>query len=134
MKLSNITGERVFDVLAEIIEPISNIAESEAVTALLKRESLPEGVSAKKFLGDRLKKNLPALLRNNKSDIIHILAAIEGTSPEDYSGVLNFVKLIKDATDLIADNAFIELFTSAQSVTGGAASGSAQENIKAAEA
>lgn len=130
MKLSEIKGERVFDVLADVIEPISNLASDEAMTALLKREKLPEGVTAREYAASRLKKHLPALLKSHKGDIINILAAIEGTSPAEYSGVLNFVKLIKDATDLITDNVFLELFTSAQSTKGGASSGSAQENTE----
>ena len=59
------------------------------------------------------------------------LAAIEGVSPEQYQGVLNLVKLFKDATDLLTDEAFAELFISAQGET---SSGSAPENTEAPSA
>ena len=50
MRLSDIQGERVFDVIADIIDPIANIAEDNAASALFKREKLPEGMTAKEFM------------------------------------------------------------------------------------
>ena len=38
MKLSAIHGERVFDVIADIIEPIANIAGDEKASAMFRRE------------------------------------------------------------------------------------------------
>ena len=130
MRLSDIKGERVFDVVADIIDPISNIAEDEQAAALFKREKLPEGMTAKKFLAQRAKKALPALLNGHKRDIITILSAIEGSSADDYKRRLDLVKLMRDATELLTDEAFSELFISAQS---GKSSGSAQENTEEAK-
>lgn len=124
MRLSDIKGERTLEVIAEIIDPIANIAEDEKASALFKREKLPEGMTAKKFLLQKARKAAPALLKDHKGDIIAILSAIEGTSPEAYAGALNLVKLIKDTVDLLTDEAFGTLFISAQSVDN---SGSAQE-------
>ena len=39
MRLSDIQGERVFDVIADIIDPIANIAEDDAASAMFRRES-----------------------------------------------------------------------------------------------
>ena len=78
----------------------------------------------------RVRKSLPVLLKGHKADIIAILSAIEGVSAEEYSGALNLVKLVKDCTDLLTDEAFMELFISAQSENN---SGSAQESIEAHE-
>lgn len=128
MKLSDIQGERVFDVIADIVDPIANIAQDECAASLFKRERLPEGMTAKGFMTQRVRDALPALLKGHKSDIIAILAAIEGVSAESYKGTLNLVKLMRDATELLTDEAFGVLFTSAQSET---SSGSAQENIEA---
>lgn len=124
MRLSDIKGERTLEVIADIIDPIANIAEDEETSALFKREKLPEGMTAKKFLLQRARKSAPALLKGHKEDIISILAAIDGTSPDEYAGTLNLVKLIKDTVDLLTDEAFGTLFISAQSVDN---SGSAQE-------
>lgn len=125
MKLSQIRGERVFDVIADIIHPIANIAEDEQAAAFFKREKPPEGVTPKAFLMNRVRTALPALLKGHKGDMIAILAAIEGTSPEAYAENLDMVKLAGDFADLITDEGFQGLFISARSGNG---SGSARES------
>ena len=130
MRLSDIKGDRVFDVIADIIDPIANIASDETASALFKREKLPEGMTAKEFVTQRARKALPALLKGHKGDIIAILASIEGVSAESYKGSLNIVKLMRDTTELLTDEDFGGLFISAQS---GTSSGSAQENTEGKE-
>lgn len=127
MRLSDIQGERAFDVIADIIDPIANIAEDDAASALFKREKLPEGMTAKAFLIKRARKSLPALFKGHKGDIIAILSAIGGVSEEQYKSELNPIKLMQDATELLSDEAFGVLFISAQS---GKSSGSAQGNTE----
>lgn len=130
MKLSDIRGERVFDVIADIIAPISNIAEDQEAAALFKREKLPEGMTASKFMLQKAKKSAPVLLRNHKKDLIAILASIEGVSAADYTGKLTMAKLLADVVGLLADDAFTDLFTSAQTQTGETPSGSVRENTE----
>lgn len=130
MRLSDIKGERTLEVIAEIIDPISNIAEDEEASAMFKREKLPEGMTPNKFLLKRARKSLPILLKNHKTDIIAILSSIDGVSAEEYAGALNLVKLAKDFIELLTDETFMTLFISAQSETN---SGSAQENTEAHE-
>ena len=130
MRLSDIKGDRVFDVIADIIDPIANIASDETASALFKREKLPEGTTVKSFLLERARKAVPALLRGHKSDIITVLATIEGVSSDDYRSSLTLAKLMQDTAELLTDEAFGELFISAQS---GTSSGSAQENTVESE-
>ena len=130
MRLSDIKGDRVFDVIEDIIDPIANIASDETASALFKREKLPEGITAKEFLLERARKAVPALLKGHKSDIITVLSTIEGVSADDYRASLTLAKLMKDTAELMTDEAFDELFISAQS---GNSSGSAQENIEEAK-
>ena len=125
MKLSDVKGERVFEVLADIIDPIANIAEDEQAAALFKKAKLPEGTTPGKFLLERARKAVPPLLRGHKNDIIAILAAIEGVEPETYKGTLNMFRLFKDCTARLSDEACSELFISAQRT--GDTSGAAQE-------
>lgn len=130
MKLSDVKGDRVFDVIADIIDPIANIAEDDVASALFKREKLPDGMTAKAFLLERARKAVPALLKGHKSDIITVLATIEGVSADDYRASLTLAKLMQDTAELLTDEAFGELFISAQS---GTSSGSAQENTVESE-
>ena len=127
MRLSEIRGGRGFDVIADIIDPIANLASDETASALFKREKLPDGMTAKAFLLERARKAVPALLKGHKSDIITVLATIEGVSADDYRASLTLAKLMHDAVELLTDEAFGELFISAQS---GTSSGSAQENTE----
>ena len=128
MKLSEIKGARTFDVIAEIIEPIASIAEDKELAELFKREKAPEGVNPRDIAVKRLKKNVPHLLKAHKPEMIAIMAAIEGISAAEYETKLNLVNFIKDFTELLTDDAFIALFTSAQS---GKTSGSALVTSKA---
>lgn len=128
MRLSDIKGERTLDVIADIIGPIANIAEDSAAAALFRREKLPEGETPKGFMLHRVRKHLPHLLKGHKGDIIAILAAIEGVSAAAYAEKLDLVKLTKDFTELLTDEAFTQLFISAQS---GIPSGSAPESTTA---
>lgn len=125
MKLSDIKGERTLEVIADIIDPIANIAEDDDASNLFRKKRLPEGLTKKEFFIQRARKCVPVLLRGHRDDIIAILAAIEGVPPDAYTETLNLVKLTSDVIDLLTDDAFGELFFSAQ--TGGS-SGAAPEN------
>ncbi len=110
MKLSDIKGERVFDVIADIIDPIANIASDEEASAFFKREKLPEGANAEDFVIGRIKKSLPKLLKTHKADLIVILSAIEGADPKEYEENLDFVKILTSTADLLNDPVFLQLF------------------------
>ena len=128
MRLSEIKGERTLEVIADLIDPIANIAEDKEASALFKKERPPKGTDAKAFVVSRLRKGLPKLLKGHKSDIVAILATLEGVSKEEYSASLTLHRLMKDCTELLTDEAFASLFISAQS---GDLSGSASESIEA---
>lgn len=127
MRLSDIKGDRVLDVIADIIDPIATIASDKEAMAALKKEKLPEGVDKHEYLLGRVKKALPKLIKRHKNDIISILSAIEGISAEEYRENLDLLKLLRDCTELLNDPAFMAVFTLARSET---SSGSAQENIE----
>lgn len=114
MKLSDIKGERTFDVIADLIDPVCSIAEDPAAAELFRHEALPDGKDPRKAVIRRLRKAVPALMRTHKSDLIAILAAIEGKTNEEYAGALGFPKLIKDIYDLIMDEELAALFISAR--------------------
>lgn len=125
MRLSDIKGERTLEVIADIIDPIANIAEDEAASNLFRKKKLPDGMTKKEFFIQRARKCVPVLLRGHRDDVITILATIEGIPPDAYVETLDLVKLTTDAVELLTDDAFGELFFSAQ--TGGS-SGAAPEN------
>jgi len=78
MRLSEIKGERVFDVIAELIEPVARIAEDKEAAKLFRREKLAKGETAMSALLKRIRTSVPLLLRNHKMELIEIMAALEG--------------------------------------------------------
>lgn len=104
MRLSEIKGERVFDVIADIIEPCCNIAQDESAAILFDRtEKRPDGVSAKDFALDRVKRSMPALMRTHKDDLVTILAAIEGVDKGEYMDGLTMPKLVQGVFEILTD-------------------------------
>lgn len=114
MRLSDIKGERTLDVIAEIIEPIAEIASDPKAAELFGRKPLPEGMTAREFALERIRSGVPKLMKDHKKSIIAILAAINGVETEAYAETLGFVKLLKDVSELLTDEVFLGLFTSAQ--------------------
>lgn len=121
MKLSDVKGDRTLDVVADLIEPIANIAQDKDVSEMFKREVVPDGMEAREFFAARMRKGMPALLKGHKNDIIAILATIEGVSPDEYAASLNLAKIIKDFTELVTDEAFLGFLSSSTSEKAGTA-------------
>lgn len=130
MKLSDIKGDRVFDVIADIIDPIANMVQDKDVAAMFKREAVPDGMEARDFFAKRMCKGLPVLLKSHKADIIAVMAAIEGVTPEQYAVSLDFPKLFTDVMELVTDNAFLDFLSSSETGKGADAPGSASANFE----
>lgn len=111
-KLSEIRGEAVIDVIADIIEPVVNIASDKAIEDLFKREEVPDGIDKKDYAAQRLKKHVPAIIKSHRSDVIAILAALQGEDAKEYGKNLTIMRLVADTTDVLADDEFIDFFTS----------------------
>lgn len=110
MKLSEIKGERVFDVIAELIEPIATIAQDNEVSSLFKREKVPKGMTAREFAVEKIKDCMPKLVKNHKDELCAILGAIEGMSKEEYAENVTMMRLMKDIIELLNDDEFTAFF------------------------
>lgn len=130
MKLSDIKGDRVLDVIADIIDPIANMVQDKDVAAMFKREAVPEGMDARDFFAKRMCKGLPVLLKRHKADIVAVMAAIEGVTPEQYAASLDFPKLFTDVMELVTDNAFLDFLSSSETGKGADAPGSASAHFE----
>lgn len=130
MKLSDIKGDRVLDVIADIIDPIANMVQDKDVAAMFKREAVPDGMEARDFFAKRMCKGLPVLLKSHKADIIAIMAAIEGVTPEQYAKSLDFPKLFTDVMELVTDDALLNFLSSSETGKGADAPGSASANFE----
>lgn len=131
MKLSDIKGDRVLDVIADIIDPIANMVQDKDVAAMFKREAVPDGMEARDFFAKRMRKGLPVLLKSHKTDIIAVMAAIEGVTPEQYAASLDFPKLFTDVMELVTDDALLDFLSSSETGKGADAPGSASASSEA---
>jgi len=104
MRLSEIKGDRVFEVIADIIEPVCNIAQDKDAASLFDRsEKRPDGVSANDFALNKVKRAVPKLMRSHKDDLVAILSAVEGVDPEEYREGLTMPKLIQGVYEIMTD-------------------------------
>lgn len=131
MKLSDIKGDRVLDVIADIIDPVANMAQDKDVAAMFERKAVPEGMEARDFFAQRMRKGLPVLLKSHKADIIAVMAAIEGVTPEQYAASLDLPKLFTDVMGIVTDDALLDFLSSSETERGADAPGSASVSSEA---
>lgn len=106
MSLSSIKGEQCFDVFADIMEPILNIASDPEAMEYFKVQEVPEGVDPQEYSIEISKKLMPLVLKKHKDDLIEILAAIDGKTSEEYLEELTVPKLFKSIHGLMTDPVF----------------------------
>ena len=108
-KLSEIKGEDALTVLADLIEPASEIGTDKVFVDLARK-------------GDRIACVRHVLKAHNRA-VLTIMAILEGEDPKTYSPPL--LRLPAMLLDIFNDPDLTALFTSGQTVT---SSGSAMEN------
>lgn len=110
MKLSEIKGERVFDVLADIVEPVVSIAEDKNAAAIFQPQELPKGKTPWEFFLSRIKVSLPSLVRDHKRELAAIMAAVNGVTTDEYMDSVTIPKLMSDLVELVTDQEFTSFF------------------------
>lgn len=130
MRLSDIKGERVYEVVAGIIDPLYNIADDKEASALFSTEKKPEGMTKTEFAEQKIRKGLPALIRRHEDDFTTILALCNGVSNEEYLENLTLSKFFSDVTDFVSDPQIKGLFRSAAPSTGTNGSGDVRESTE----
>ena len=103
MRLSEIRGDRVFDVVADITEPLCNIATDEQASYLFRRSQVPEGMGKEEFALSKIRKALPALMRDHKDDLTAILAALEGVPVAEYREGMTMASIFKGVYEILTD-------------------------------
>lgn len=102
-KLSEIKGDEVLDVIAEIAEPVLNIALDDEAAEFFRREKPPEGEDPARFVMRRWRRAVPKLMGGHKDDLVAILAALGGTTSEEYLEGLTMPSLLSDVYQLVTD-------------------------------
>lgn len=94
MKLSDLKGEAALDALADMIEPASEIMTDTKFVQFIRE-------------GNKLKA-VQYAIKNHKKAIIAIMAASEGSSPDEYE--INLVSLPKKLLEVFNDPEIVDLF------------------------
>lgn len=116
MRLSEIKGERVLDVIADIAAPVISIASDEDAMAFFKPQPPKEGQTPTEAFGERMKSAAPALMKSHRDDLIAILASLDGVTPGEYIEGMTLASVLVDVFELLTDEAF-EDFLSSQEQT-----------------
>lgn len=114
MKLSQIKGTDAIDVLARIIQPISNIALDKDAFDAIKLKQVDKDGKTKEQIRElalqRIREAIPAMLGKHRDDICEIIAAINCQTREEYVASLTFAKLLKDCMDVLTDEELLSFF------------------------
>lgn len=111
MKLSEIKGEHALDVLADLMDPIAEIAQDQMVVKLLR--------SNQKLTGVKI------LLKKHKKSVLNIMAILNEEDPKTYNpSLLTLPALV---LEILNDPDLVDLFQSGEEVT---SSGSPTENTE----
>lgn len=108
MKLSEIKGEHAVEVIADLIEPITNIATDEKCKGVFKTVAKHGETPAQAAIRN-IKATIPLLLKTHKTDVATIIALLED-KPVDS---LNIVRIIGGIIEAFNDEALLMLFKSA---------------------
>lgn len=114
MKLLEVKGTEAIEMLADLIDPISEIAADAEILACIQTEQKAKAI---KFA-----------LKNHAKEIVQILAICEGVPEEDYHP--SVVEIPAKILEIVNHPDIAKLFTS-QAQTEALLSGSVTENIGA---
>lgn len=117
MKLSDIKGEQALDVLADILEPASEI--------IADKEFLAHARGGNKIKAVRV------AIKNHKKEIITIMAILNGTTPDKYE--FNLVTLPVQVLQLLNDPEMMILFHLQGQIEESVNSGSATDDTQDAK-
>jgi len=117
MRLSDIKGEQALDAMADLIDPISEIAQDKILVGLIRARNKIEAVK----LG----------LRRHQKSILAILAILNQQDIATYNPSL--AEIPKMLLDLLNDKELLDLFSSQAETMEETSSSSAMENTGASE-
>lgn len=103
MKFSDVPGDRAIEVLAGIIDMVSAIASDKELLSQLNEEDGNARLGA-----------VPGVLRRHKTEVVAIIAALYGVTPDEYLASHNAAEVMRDATDILTDDSILGFGGAAQ--------------------
>lgn len=111
MKIKDVTGERSFTILKDIVPYIEKFAENKSFQAIFSPDGLPED---KDELGEimleRIYDNMPDLFSDARDDLVGYFALLENTTPKNYCKDISVEKITNGLVDMFSDEHFQTFF------------------------
>lgn len=114
MRLSDIQGEKSFDILAELMTPLEGLSKDEELKRMIGNSS---GFSLAKYL-----------LKEHKTEVLEVMAILNETTVDKLE--YNVLTLPKMVIEIITDPVLLELFQSLSQNRDVGAFGSVTENTE----
>lgn len=112
MKIKDVTGDRSFTILKDVIPYIEKFAEKKSFQAIFDTSNLPEDKDEwAEIVGNRIVDELPDLIDDAKDDLVGYFALLEGVTPEEWLADVSFKKIEDGVTDMFSDGDFRSFFT-----------------------
>lgn len=102
MKLSDIKGDRLFDLMAEITEPLCEIASDDALMQGIGADS-EQGEGTRAYAIRKVRSIVPRLMKDHRQSLVRVLAALKGVTPCEYLEGLTLASLLEDVYDMLND-------------------------------
>lgn len=101
MKISQMTTDQAADVLIRIADPAANIMHDSDALAMLDDLSNSNADNAVKFFADNIPKVTVVLLKNHRSDVYEIVAALAEKTIDEVANqkITETIKDIKESWD-----------------------------------
>jgi hypothetical protein len=112
MKISDIRGEAVVDVVADLIPPVTHIMTDPALRDLFAPRTVEEGEDREKVAVDRLLSGVPDIIKTHKGDVVAILAAVNGEDVETFAEHMSIYTLIQGVSEIFTDEELLGFFAS----------------------
>lgn len=118
MRLSDYKGDDALDLLADLIDPIGEIASDPALI--------------KHLQGQDIKGAVKLMLKEHRKAMIEILATLDGVTPDAYMEKVNVLTLPMAMIDILNDPQLIEFFRYQGQETASSGSGTVTTTVKEA--
>lgn len=111
MKIKDVTGERSFTILKDVIPYIEKFAENKSFQKIFDMEGLPEdSAELGEIMTERIFENMPDLFSDARVDLVGYFSLLEGITPEKYMEDISVNKITDGLVDMFADSHFRTFF------------------------
>lgn len=114
MKLSQLTTDEALDVLCEITPYVASIVSDGQLMEVIGKTIEKEGMTRAGVLlagAEKLSRIVPVVMKDHRSDVYGILAAVNGMTPEEVARQ-NVIKTSMQIRDICKDREMLDFFAS----------------------